>query len=406
MKSVQIYESTADYNATAEPSIFINPANPAQIVAGSNTDFVFNSLDSGKTWEKKKLGSTFGVWGDPCIVADTKGRFYYFHLSDPSGKNWRSAELLDRMVCQTSDDGGKTWSDGTYFAMHHPKDQDKEWATINLKTNNIAVSWTQFDKYNSKDSSDKSNILFTLSNDRGETWREPIRINQSSGDCLDGDQTTEGAVPCFGPNGEIYVAWAFDEKIYFDFSLDDGKTWQEKDVLVAEQKAGWEFDIPGTHRNNGLPITACDASTGPNSGNIYICWGDKETDTTNADVWFTHSTDCGKTWSAAMQIGSDSNKRDQFLPWMAVDPITGSIYIVYYDRSRFPNNNTDVTLSYSHDGGLTGKSERLNQRPSMLRGSINIGDYINISAYNGMVRPIWTEYYDGVSSIWTALLKF
>jgi len=405
-KAILIYESTSAQQSAEETSIFINPANPAQIVAGSNINFVFNSQDSGKTWEAKRIKSTYGVWGDPCILADATGRFYYFHLSDPTGKNWRSKELLDRMVCQRSDDGGKTWDDGTFFANHHPKDQDKEWAAVSPNTNNVAVTWTQFDKYGSKDSVDKSNILFTLSEDQGATWRETIQINELSGDCLDGDQTTEGAVPCFGPSGEIYVAWAFDEKIYFDYSLDKGNSWQAKDIFVANQNAGWDFDIAGIARCNGMPISACDISQGPKKGTIYLCWGDKETDSTNADVWFTSSKDGGIHWEPALRIAADSNKRDQFMPWMCVDPINGAVHIVFYDRSRFPNNNTDIVLASSFDGGQTWQNERLNKRPSMLTGNVFIGDYINISAHNGMVRPIWTEYHDGLTSIWTALLKF
>ena len=31
-------------------------------------------------------------------------------------------------------------------------------------------------------------------------------------------------------------------------------------------------------------------------------------------------------------------------------------------------------------------------------------DYNNISAYDGIVRPIWTRNDDGVLSIWTAIL--
>ena len=33
------------------------------------------------------------------------------------------------------------------------------------------------------------------------------------------------------------------------------------------------------------------------------------------------------------------------------------------------------------------------------------GDYNNISAYGGRVRPIWTRNEQGVQSIWTALME-
>jgi hypothetical protein len=37
--------------------------------------------DGGFTWSKQALYSPWGVWGDPCIITDTSGRFFYFHLS-------------------------------------------------------------------------------------------------------------------------------------------------------------------------------------------------------------------------------------------------------------------------------------------------------------------------------------
>ncbi|MBK7266279.1 MAG: hypothetical protein IPI12_08095 [Ignavibacteriales bacterium] len=34
-----------------------------------------------------------------------------------------------------------------------------------------------------------------------------IKISDKSGDCVDEDNTVEGAVPAVGPNGEVYVSW-------------------------------------------------------------------------------------------------------------------------------------------------------------------------------------------------------
>ena len=69
----------------------------------------------------------------------------------------------------------------------------------------------------------------------GKKWSEPIRVSEKAGNCLDDDETTEGAVPSVGPNGEIYVAWAVDETIWFDRSFDQGETWMAHDIAAAEQ---------------------------------------------------------------------------------------------------------------------------------------------------------------------------
>ena len=65
-----------------EPSICLDPKNPARMVAGSNIANVYYSSDTGKTWQTSVQRSTYGVWGDPVMACDTEGAFYHFHLSN------------------------------------------------------------------------------------------------------------------------------------------------------------------------------------------------------------------------------------------------------------------------------------------------------------------------------------
>ena len=113
-----------------EPSLAISPVDPDVMVAGSILDNVYTSQDGGKTWTKDVLTSRYGVFGDPCVVASPRGDFYYLHLSDPEGAGWASESLLDRIVCQRSTDGGRSWSKGGGMGLSGAKDQDKEWAVV------------------------------------------------------------------------------------------------------------------------------------------------------------------------------------------------------------------------------------------------------------------------------------
>src|SRR5690349_10556571 len=72
-------------NSPNETSIAINPKNTQELIAGANLNNQYSSLDGGRTWTWRTLNSPYSVWGDPCVVADTTGAFYYFHLSNPSG---------------------------------------------------------------------------------------------------------------------------------------------------------------------------------------------------------------------------------------------------------------------------------------------------------------------------------
>ncbi|MFT6815667.1 MAG: hypothetical protein ACJAZ3_001577 [Sphingobacteriales bacterium] len=383
-----------------EPSIMFNFQNPKHMVAAANIWNYYVSSDSGYTWEEKTQSSTYGVWGDPVLVNDTAGHFYYFHLSNPPKGNW-----IDRIVCQKSEDNGQTWTLGTFMGLDGKKAQDKHWAVVDRTNNNIYVTWTQFDKYGSDKKKDISLIMFSKSTDGGETWAKSKRINEVVGDCVDDDLTVEGAVPAVGPNGEIYVSWAGPAGIIFDKSTDGGETWLAKDVFVDSLPGGWSIDIPGLNRCNGMPVTKCDLSTSPNNGTIYINWSDQSNGLDNTDIWLKKSTDGGETWSDKVRVNNDTTSTHQFLTWMDIDQSTGYLYFIWYDRRAYSDDQTDVYAAVSKDGGETFINHKISEKVFTPTKSTFFGDYNNIVANNGLVRPVWTRMDDGKTSVYTAALS-
>ncbi len=389
-----------DTGSPEEPSIMVNPHNTNQLVAGSNISNYYYSEDGGFTWTKGILNCPeYGVWGDPCIIVDTAGSFYFFHLSDPL-----NGSRIDRIVAQKFDFSTYTWTDGTYTGLNGTKVQDKAWAVVDSTDNTIYVTWTQFDHYGSYDPADSSIILFSKSTDAGETWSSAKRINKIAGDCVDSDNTVEGAVPAVGPNGEIYVAWAGPEGIVFDKSYDGGDTWLDEDIFISDQPGGWDYGIPGIYRSNGLPITCCDLSDSPYRGTIYVNWTDHRNGENDTDVWIAKSTDGGNTWSTPIRVNDDPAGSEQFLSWMTIDGANGNIYVVFYDRRNYTDNNTDVYVARSVDGGETFENIKVSESPFLPYSSVFFGDYTNITAYNGHVRPIWTRLQDGYLSVLTAIM--
>ena len=142
-----------------------------------------------------------------------------------------------------------------------PQAQDKEWLAVDHTQSpyrgTIYATWTEFDNYGSSNPSDSSRIKFSKSIDQGITWSNAITISDRSGDCIDSDNTDEGAVPSVGPNGEIYVAWAGPLGLMFDKSTNGGQTWRT-DSFVSSMPGGWDYNVSGIYRCNGLPITMCD----------------------------------------------------------------------------------------------------------------------------------------------------
>lgn len=382
-----------------EPSIYVNPNNTDHIVGGANNKNYYYSNDGGFTWSGGVMTSSYGVWGDPCLITDTANNVYFFHLSWPS-----YGSFIDRIVCQKSTDGGATWNDGSFMGLDGSKAQDKEWATVDRTNNNIYITWTQFDDYGNLDPDSLSIIRFSKSTDEGETWSEAIKINEVDGDCIDSDNTVEGAVPAIGPDGEIYVSWAGPAGLVFDRSLDEGETWLDNDIFVDEFPGGWNFNVPGISRCNGFPITACDISGGQYHGTIYINWSDQRNGTDDTDVWLVKSTDGGDIWTAPIRVNDDPSGKQQFFTWMSIDQVTGYLWFVWYDRRNYEDNNTDVYMAVSTDGGESFINFKVSEEPFLPWSNIFFGDYNNISAHKNVIRPIWTRLESGIRSIWTAIV--
>ena len=107
-----------------EISICISPKDTNVIAAGANIVAAYYSHDGGLTWEDSTLHDPYGVWGDPCLVVDTAGVFYYFHLAyDPNITIWPM--YCDRIILQKSGDSGVFFNPTSTTGYNLPKVQDK-----------------------------------------------------------------------------------------------------------------------------------------------------------------------------------------------------------------------------------------------------------------------------------------
>jgi hypothetical protein len=393
--------SAPDAVGPNEVSIAINPGNPAQLAAGSNLRYFYRSSDGGVTWTQSQLPR--GTWGDPCVAFDAGGMLFYAHLSNlPS-----PAYFIDRLIVHRTTDGGATWLDSAEVGYRPPRaQQDKEWLAADMSSSpfrgSLYMSWTEFDAYGSPAPEDSSRILFARSTDRGATWSVPVRISDRAGDCLDNDNTVEGAVPAVGPGGQVYVSWSGPLGIMFDRSTDGGVTWGT-DVSVSDQPGGWAFDVPGIYRCNGLPVTVCDTGASQYRGRVYVLWGDQRNGLEDSDVWLVSSADGGMTWSAPKRVNDDLTGRHQFFPWIAIDHSTGNLFVVFYDRSGTSGDATEVYLARSADGGTTFATMRVSESSFVPSSAVFFGDYTNIAAREGRVYPIWMRMDGTTMSIWAAI---
>ena len=297
--------------------------------------------------------------------------------------------------------GGVVFSNGSYASPGNTKLQDKEWGCVDAVNGRIYTTWTEYDEGFNPGPQDSSRILFAASADNGATFSVPLKINEISGDCLYLDITD--AHPFTGANGEVYVTFMDSTGIRFNKSTDFGATWLASPPAIDSGGAYRYYNIPGIYRIRAMPYNGCDKSGSSNNGNLYVTWADIRNGVNNSDVFFSRSVDGGTTWSAALKVNSDNSGNHNYRPAMAIDQTTGTIYIVYHDRRNyFANDSVDIYMARSVDGGLTWLDFKISTNAYLPTGQFD-GDYIDIAAHDGRVRPIWTRMDNFGTSVWTCL---
>lgn len=377
---------------TNEPSVCMNPSNPDEIMVGSVLDNYYLSNDGGFNWQHGTITSTYGVNGDPVILADTAGRFYYFHLVPD----------LSRVVCHKRESLDSPWSTESYTAVYNNYEIDKEWAAYDPVTNNVYVTWTRFNTWGSSNPQDSSDIFLAKSTDGGLSWGEQKLISNTGGNATAGFYSVHGSYPTTGPNGEVYVAWWSPQGLMFNKSTDEGETWLDSDINVTGFPVQWITGIPGIQTGVSFPVIACDRSNGLNHGTIYVSWTDKRVAGNDANIWLAKSIDAGLTWSAPIRVNDDGPGKHQFFNYMTIDQVTGKIYIIFYDRRNYTDTNTDVYLAISDNGGETFANYKISESPFIPFSTLFFGHYIGVAAHNNHVFATWVRMDDGQLSLWGA----
>ncbi len=402
---------TTGPHSAVETAIAIDPTDPNHIVGSAVvtarvsdgwkiSNYTYVSWDGGSTWTSVAMPNPAEkVQGDDAVVIDHAGRVYrtylgFRHLRNPGGVFPRNGLFL-----RSSDDGGLSYDDEAVLIEHLNSIipfEDKPYPGVDLSSTspyrgNVYIAWTRFTRYGSDSPEDSSYIFVVRSSDGGRTFSRPFRIEGTAGDAVDSDGTVEGAVPAAGPDGTVYMTWSGPRGIEFTRSTDGGASWEPARPIL-EHPGGWDIEIEGLGRANGMPVTAVDISDGPDRGTVYVNWAD--TRHGDADVFLSRSTDGGATWTEPLRVNGDpaGNGRDQFFTWMSVDPLDGSVNLVYYDRRAGDGRGVHVYLARSEDGGHSFKEYRISDEPFVPKPDRFFGDYNGISAYGGRVACLWTHY--------------
>jgi hypothetical protein len=355
------------------------------------TNWSYTTHDGGKTWTAVAAHNPGGrPQGDDAVVFGADGTAFHSYISFDGIRVERPERAFSGIFVRSTKDG-MNW-DAPVPVVDHINTaipfEDKPWIGVDRSTTsphrgNVYVAWTRFDVYGSENPAHRSRIMFSRSRDAARTFSVPLEISDESGNAIDSDDTVEGIVPATGPGGEVYVTWAGPKGLYFDKSTDGGWTFG-KDTVITDTPGGWDLPVHGLERHNGMPVTAVDLSSGPNRGTIYVNWIDERRG--DPDVFVMSSKDHGRTWTAATRANDDARGHVQMFTWMAVDPVDGSVNLVFHDRRNQSESTTGVTLARSVDGGKTFVNFPLPVPAfACCTKSAFFGDYNGIDAYGGRV---------------------
>jgi len=392
--------SPPDASSPSEVSVAINPKSPDNVVAvslqptGPTTNFAYISFDAGRSWESVAGPNPESrTQGDDAVVFDEHGGALWSYISFTGLREERPTGASNGIFVNRSTDGGRSWSEPVPVIDHHNTVrpfEDKPFLAAGA-AGRVYVAWTRFSTYGSSDPAETSHIFFSLSEDGGRSFAMPFRVSDSAGDAVDSDGTLEGVVPAVGIDGEVYLVWSGPEGLVFDVSTDGGWTFGP-DRVVAPHPGGWDVDVDGLSRANGMPVTGVDRSDGLNRGSLYVNWVDDRNG--DLDVFVMRSSDKGKSFGEPVRVHDDpvGNGAAQFLTWMAVDAVDGSINVVFYDRAGLDGTNTGVTLARSTDGGAHFDTFPISIDPFETTTASFFGDYIGIDAVAGRVICAFTHF--------------
>jgi hypothetical protein len=409
IKKVRLDElDTLGRDMAASPSVAIDRKDVRNLIVSSYNN-VYVSGDSAHTWTKAVIASgAMGNAGNIQVFSDRKGNFAGLHLADRNSGNMSGYAI----VSQQSKDGGLTWNENGFIPAQEPSMDLKQYREcmqhyrcfMLSQSGALYLTWTKFDAAGKSDPALKSNIFFSQSRD-GDKWSKPVQINQQSGNCLNGDQTTAGANPIVSIDGKIGVIWAWNEKIYLDRSYNKGDTWLTNDLEVAPQPGGWSVSVPGLPHCKGTPVAVIDNGFDHFHGSLYVAWTDQRNGAEDTDIWFVRSSNFGDYWSQPIRIAGAIPEKHQFQPAMVVDQATGCIYIAYFDRSKYEDLHTDLLLAYSVDGGASFKHTTVAENFLLPSERVPYDDYLQLDAYRAVITPVWIQSENGKASVWTSLIR-
>ena len=233
-------------------------------------------------------------------------------------------------------------------------------------------------------------------------------------------------------SGNIYVVWEDDaifpqQNILFSYSTDQGKTFSSplnlsksttgafNPRIAVDSQGGINIvyvDNPGnidtvyfTRSTDGgktfsQPLNVSSPQGGQSdattpeiavdaSGHIHVVWVNSNI---NFGVFYSRSTDNGSSFSAPKDL--DANTSQSFAPQVAVDATNGNVYVVWDDLLTTPKSQIQIFFSASTNNGLAFSASQ-----NISNDSGNASSPQMALDSNGNINVVWTDNSPGNNQI-------
>ncbi len=241
---------------------------------------------------------TFLVCTHGSLTADDLGNIYAFYPFYPD-----TARPIERLAVQKSEDGGYTWNDPVFIADANVENFTAAGQVNNtntkayerLTTNFYAAADTVaaspyhgrlYAVWNANDTNYFSNvnIYFSYSDDQGQTWSQPIRVNS---DPLDDYKFHHRPTITVAPDGKVIIAWydtrnaqppyVYNTDYYIAISNDGGQTFRE--IKISDTLFNYNEINSGFGVGEYNQITAT-------KNRIFIFWGALDQSKHDVEIYF------------------------------------------------------------------------------------------------------------------------
>jgi len=390
---------TVQAGSYSSPAIALNPQKPEQLVlafqpmAGSS-----HTVDGAAHWqlEPRTTGpAQYRSFVDTSVAYDRNGyAIMCFTALDGVGpfKYWGHNPKRNAVLIRRSPDGGTTWEPQAIPVVAHADGEGIPFEDLpsiivdaqprSRHSGNLYVAWTQ-------DRLEQSLILLSRSTDGGLTWSQPLRVSDRPGYPRDDNGIVAGVRGVVDADGGLHVVWSDAGHVVYAMSDDGGKTFSRNRSIV--DAGPFHFQPFNVSESNGYPQIGMMAGSNGARSNLYVTWSDFRNG--DVDVFSISSKDGGRNWSAPVRVNNDGlhNSADQLFPSLAIDPTSGTVNVMFYDRRRDPSNRSaDVVLARSIDGGRTFANYLLSDQPFDPIGGA-LGEYTSLAAFGGRVYGSWVE---------------